>query len=450
MIYRVFAGVFAALAASTSAAAQAELRAPTDPVIEGEPVSVSVTGLEPGQTIRFIAERANLYRQGWLHRSEAVFEANDAGIVDPTSQAPLEGDWDQARPFAFLWAMSVNSAGEPPEGVGPFRVKLSADIDMDGEADLERWLDFKPDGLTEVDASALSPGAFLLLPDGEGPFPAIIKLGGSEGGDYAARTYGPGFAQRGYAVLGLPYYSPAWGGTPQFPELPQDFVDIPVELAAQARDWLAARDDIHADAIAVMGDSKGAEMALAAASYLGGFAAVAATVPSDVIWEGWGLGVEVEGTRSSFSLNGEPLDFVPYEGMRETLRRQAQGERVDIRRPHDEGRAANSETVERARIPVERIDVPVYVLGGLNDKTWASGEMARNIAETREEAGLPTVALIFEDAGHGLGGPPTRPSDPQTAIANAEAFPALLEFLDDALRGGEAGVGTSERERDAR
>ena len=402
------------------------------PVIEGEPVSIAVTGLEPGQQIRFIAERANLYRQGWLHRSEAVFTANEQGVVDPTRQAPIEGDWEGADQFAFLWAMEVNSGDEPPEGVGPHRVRLSADTDMDGEADLQRWLAFKRDGFTEGDASALSPGAFLLVPDGEGPFPAIIKLGGSEGGDYAARTHGPGFAERGYAVLGLPYYSPAWGGTPQFPELPQDFVDIPVERAAQARDWLAARDDIDADAIAVMGDSKGAEMALAAASYLGGFAAVAVTVPSDVIWEGWGAGAE--GERSSFSLNGEPLAFVPYEGMRETLRRQAQGERVNIRRPHDEGRAANPEAVEAARIPVERIDAPVYVLGGLNDQTWASGEMALSIAEAREAAGLPTEALVFGEAGHGLGGPPTRPSDPDTAAANAEAFPVLLDFLDAALR----------------
>lgn len=404
------------------------------PVIEGDPVSIAVTGLEPGQQIRFIAERANLYRQGWLHRSEAVFTANEQGVVDPTRQAPVEGDWQGADRFAFLWAMEVNSGDEPPEGVGPHRVRMSADINMDGEADLQRWLEFKRNGFTEVDASTLSPGAFLLLPDGEGPFPAIIKLGGSEGGDYAARTHGPGFAERGYAVLGLPYYSPAWGGTPQFPELPQDFVDIPVELAAQARDWLAARDDIDADAIAVMGDSKGAEMALAAASYLGGFEAVAVTVPTDVIWEGWGLGVEVEGTRSSFSLNGEPLDFVPYEGMRETLSRQAQGERVNIRRPHEAGRAANPDAIAAARIPAERIDAPVYLLGGMADQTWPSGEMALNVAASRDSAGLSTVTLVFGEAGHGLGGPPTRPSDPDTAQANAQAFPALLDFLDAALK----------------
>ena len=412
--------------------AEPELLAPDEPVIEGEPVSIAVTGLEPGQRVRFIAERANLYRQGWLHRSEAVFEATAQGVVDPAGHAPVEGDWQGADRFAFLWAMEVNSGDEPPEGVGPYRVRLSADIDMDGGADLERWLEFKHDGFSEVDASELSTGAFLLTPDGEGPFPAIIMLGGSEGGDYAARTFGPGFAQRGYAVLGLPYYSPSWGGSPQFPDLPQAFVDIPVDLVGAGRDWLAARGDVDADAIAVMGDSKGTEMALAAAAYLGGFAAVAATVPTDVIWEGWGAGAE--GERSSFSLNGEPLAFVPYEGMRDTLRRQARGERVTIRTPHDAGRAANPEAVERARIPVERIAAPVYLLGGMNDQTWASGDMALNIADAREAAGLPTEALIFGEAGHGLGGPPTRPSDPDTAAANAESFPALLDFLDAALR----------------
>lgn len=418
--------------APAPAQAEPEIVGAGAPVIEGDPVSIAVTGLEPGQQIRFIAERANLYRQGWLHRSEAVFAANEWGVVDLARQAPIDGDWEGADGFAFLWAMDVNSGDEPPEGVGPYRVKMSADIDMDGEADLERWLEFKQDGFTEVDASQLSTGAFLLVPEGEGPFPAIVKLGGSEGGDYAARTYGPALAQRGYAVLGLPYYSPSWGGNPQFPELPQAFVDIPVDLAGQARDWLAAREDIDPDAIAVMGDSKGAEMALAAASYLGGFAAVAVSVPTDVIWEGWGAGPE--GARSSFSLNGEPMAFVPYEGMRETLRRQAQGERVNIRRPHDEGRAANPDAVAAARIPVERITAPVYLLGGLNDQTWPSGEMALAIAETRDAADMPTVTLVFGEAGHGLGGPPTRPSPSATAAANAEAYPALLDFLDAALK----------------
>lgn len=106
-----------------------------------------------------------------------------------------------------------------------------------------------------------------------------------------------------------------------------------------------------------------------------------------------------------------------------------------IRTPHDEGRAANPDAVEAARIPVEQIDVPVYLLGGMADAVWASGEMAVSIAEARAHKGLETQLYVYADAGHGLSGTPTRPSGAAEAAAKAEAFPALMAFLDAALGG---------------
>ena len=129
----------------------------------------------------------------------------------------------------------------------------------------------------EIAVGETLPGAFFMKPEGEGPFPAIILLGGSEGGDSGARRKAPLFLEQGYAVLGLPYYSPAWGNPPQFPALPQAFDAIPVESAGLARDWLAARDDIRAEDIGLYGVSKGAEFVLLAGSYMDGFAAIAAT-----------------------------------------------------------------------------------------------------------------------------------------------------------------------------
>jgi dienelactone hydrolase len=54
-------------------------------------------------------------------------------------------------------------------------------------------------------------------------------LGGSEGGGSFARDRAPRFASRGFAVLGLPYYSPGRGER-EIPELPAAFADIPVAL----------------------------------------------------------------------------------------------------------------------------------------------------------------------------------------------------------------------------
>jgi dienelactone hydrolase len=293
-----------------------------------------------------------------------------------------------------------------------------------------------PPALEETAVGESLPGAFFMKPDGDGPFPAIILLGGSEGGDSGARTKAPRFVAEGYAILGLPYYSPAWGDQPQqFPGLPRAFAEIPVDSAETAKDWLSARGDIRSDDIGIYGVSKGAEFALLAGSKIEGFAAIAAIVPSDVVWEGWGTG---DGTRpSSFSWRGKALPHVPYEGMNEEFANPTgPNGRPRLRLPHDKGRNANPALAVAARIDVEAIDEPVLVAGGDADLVWNSGEMAQNIAETRAAAGLPTVSLVFTDAGHALSGTGA-PSD-RRAPADTEAqkviWPATLSFFKEHLK----------------
>ncbi|MCD9026723.1 dienelactone hydrolase family protein [Luteimonas sp. BDR2-5] len=248
------------------------------------------------------------------------------------------------------------------------------------------------EAVNEISGGESLTGAFLQLPRGEGPFPAVIVLGGSEGGDSTAREKAPLFLKEGYAVLGLPYYSPAYPGrAPQFAELPRAFHDIPIDRLETARDWLRAHPQVDEDAIGIYGVSKGAEFALAGASLIDGFHAVAAIVPSDVIWEAWGPAT-VGGESSGFSWRGEPLPFVPYIGMNEEIAKFARpGETPRLRTPHDAGRHANPHAVPAARIRVEQIGAPVLVAGGDADSIWASGEMAQSIAERRSEAGLDTV-----------------------------------------------------------
>lgn len=164
-----------------------------------------------------------------------------------------------------------------------------------------------------------------------------------------------------------------------------------------------------------------------------GIDAVAAIVPSDVVWEGWGAGAGE--TRSSFSWKGKPLPFVPYEGMREALRKLSRGEPTVLRGPHDRGRAANPERVAPARIAVENIRVPVLVAGGGKDRTWASGDMTTAIANTRLASRLRTVALVFPDAGHGLSGTGDMPADAADARAQRNIFAATVSFFKSALNG---------------
>ena len=295
---------------------------------------------------------------------------------------------------------------------------------------------------TEVEIGDALPYAFFAKPEGDGPFPALILLGGSEGGDGSARRFASAFLEQGYAVLGLPYYSPAYFGRPQqLPGLPKAFDALPLDNLETARNWLRGREDVRSAAIGIYGVSKGAEMALAGASRIDGFAAVAAIVPSDVIWEGWGPETK-PGEPSSFSWRGEALPFVPYLGMEAEFAKYADPvATVRLRTPQDAGRRANPDRVPNARIRVEDIDEPVLVAGGDADNTWNSGLMAQNIAERRAEASdLETVAMIFPDAGHALSGTGKQLTEgtfrysEANLAAQRKIWPATLEFFAEHLK----------------
>lgn len=270
------------------------------------------------------------------------------------------------------------------------------------------------------------------------PQPVVIVLGGSEGGDSTAKTYAPIFAGRGYAVLGLPYYNSF--GTGRIEGLSDAFADIPVDRLAAVRDWLATQPGIDAGRIGVWGVSKGAEFALIAASRYPWLKAVAAIVPSDVVWEGWG----VPGQRpSSFAFGGSPLAYVPYDGIEAEFAKYSTGGKPDLLRAHVDGRAKNPDRVAAARIPIEVYAGPVLVAGGGRDTIWPSAAMTRAIEATRKAAKRPVVAIVEEAAGHALAGPGTDPAQNFTAaggevraIASARlrTWAATLDLFEAALK----------------
>ena len=406
-----------------------------NPARRGDPVIVRVTGLTPGAEVSLRAEQRSRWQANMLYRTEARFVADGHGRIDLATDAPLEGRWDEPDANALFWSMRAVDE-TPSEALGPHDVAVKV-FTVAGELLDEAVLSYPP-ALVELEETPLGdsfPGAFVLRQPGNEPRPAIVLLGGSEGNDGAARGAAPLWAARGYAAIGFPYYSPAWGDQAQaFPDLPRGFANIPIDTLGDVLATLRAREDIDADRVGLLGLSKGAEFVLAAASRIDGFAAVAAIVPSDVIWEGWGAG-SVPGETPSFSWQGQPLDFVPYEGIERALGNVSQEQRVAMRVPHAEGRDAHPERVEAARIRVEDIDEPVFVLGGGSDQVWDSGEMAARIAATRAEAGLETDALIFATAGHGLSGPPQNPTRTNSVEARTAGWQALNAFFDRTLKG---------------
>lgn len=420
-----------------------------DRVVAGESVRIVLKGFERNAEVTVSAERpvrAFLPRGATvMYRSDATFKSTHAGTLDLGSAKPVSGSYADADVRGLFWSM-VPTTREAPADWSPGEVRLTA---SDGGAVVATASLTLINAREDVEITTVGdafPGALLARLPGNGKRPAIIVLGGSEGGDWFAKSMAPRLASYGYAVLGLPYYAPVFAARDDLKTLPAAFMDIPVDRLQQAHDWLAARTDVDAGRIGVYGVSKGAEFALIASTRFDWIDAVAAIVPSDVVWEGWGDQTAAPGTRSSFAWNGKPLPFVPYQNIQAEFMSMGSGGAV-LRRPHDHGRAAHPDKVDAARIPVEAFKGRLLVAGGMLDAVWGSGPMAQNIAERRATHDLPTVNLVFYGAGHSLSGQGWSPTTQldigpmrmggyarDTAAAQAATWKATLDFFADALK----------------
>lgn len=436
------------------ASAQSLCVEPGDAVLDGEPLRIVIDGLRPNEEAGLRAERwyagvSLRTRPPRLFRSEIRVRANADGNIDLKRSAPLSGSYAGIDPRGMFWSMApVPDGPAPSDDVDTAMVHFI--LQRDAAPALEARVRLMP-ALPEVVATPVPdlPGAVFATLPGDAPRPALIVLGGSEGGGSIADAAAP-FASHGFAVLALPYYSPADAdGVRELPALPAGMVELPVETLDRAYAWLAKRDDVDATRVGVHGTSAGATLALLGAVHLDWIDAVVASVPSDVVFDGWGPGI-AEGSRSAFSLRGRPLPFVPQIGYEAEVARAEQGLDVHVGRAYERGRAAHPDLAARARIPVERIRGAVMVIGAYGDQMWPSGTMAQAMAERRIEAGLPVTALLFPDAGHLLyqtGYDPTTHyhqrlrkvgGSPATdARAQAQAWQATIRFLKQALGVGE-------------
>lgn len=268
---------------------------------------------------------------------------------------------------------------------------------------------------------------------GDGARPAVLMLGGSEGGlGDGVAAEARELAGRGYAVLQLSYFR-APGQNPKLEA-------VPLEYFATALDWLGAQPGVDRARIGIVGGSKGAEAALLVATRQPELRAVVAAMPSSVVWAGvdWNFGK----VGSSWSEGGTPLPWLGL-GAFDYSRVGKDG----VVTMYAEGLATLPQHPDAA-IPVERIKAPVLLICGEADRLWPSCPMARQVEARARARGGPAVTLLaYPDAGHGVQGRPRKPGNPAIARlgemggsgdgnnrARADNWPKLLAFLDAALK----------------
>jgi dienelactone hydrolase len=209
-------------------------------------------------------------------------------------------------------------------------------------------------------------------------------------------------AELGFAALGVAYFG-AEG-------LPRDLVEIPVERVEQALEWLAHHPRTSGR-IGLVGMSKGAELALLAASLLPArAAAVVAIVPSSVAFAGivFDGGPPSGSARSSWTWRGHPVPFVPYD---EAVPPQFT-ERGVRTRPLYAAALASRSTPDEGAIAVEQIVGPVLLLSGSDDQMWPSAEMGDALEARMAGGGKADQVehVVYQEAGHVLLGIAPGPS----------------------------------------
>lgn len=375
--------------------------------LASDPVHMTVTGARPGSTVTLTASAADVHGVRWT--SKAAFRADAHGAVDPARQAPLDGSYSGVDEMGLFWSMDPPT-GEPTEFFGVAGAAFTVDVTAAGQGTTAaRTLtrSFQSAG-ERVQALTVEQDGFeghLFLPARLArPAPALVMIGGSEGGesmDDAAML----MAAKGYPALSVGYF--AVSGTP--PTLK----DVPLEYFAKAATWLARQPGVDPRHLLILGASRGSEAALLTAQDFPDVVHGAILIaPSADVWGA------LPPPGDAWTLHGAPAG--------------APG----------------------STIPVDKVSGPVQSFAGTDDQLWQSPLWAREITSELDAAHnpYPHADHEFPGAGHVVGSIPFLPetNDPASgphkihlggtrqadAAAQGQTWSAMFGLL-----GGLAGAG---------
>ena len=416
-----------------------------------EPLAIRVTGLAPGEPVTLRATMEDYKKVHWA--AQATFIADQDGVVDVTRQAPRYGSYSGIHAMGLVWSMLPQNVKNPreilydpsPESASyPLKLEALAGKQLLAETTLTRYL--QAPGVTKTEVNTDGLVGELYTPATPGLHPAIVVLGGSEGGWLSSSPEAALLASHGYTALALAYFQGFQSFDPRLAGLPQMLMNIPLEYFAKAADWLRQQPGVDPKHVGIIGWSKGAEAALiTAATFPKDFQAVIAFMPSSVVWSGINYGPGP--ISSSWTLHGQSL---PWVNPVINPAMFSNGKPLVFLGPYRDG-LKDAAAVKKAVIPVERIAGPVLLVSATDDQIWPSSLMAKQIMQrlTEHHHAYSDESLCYAGAGHDIQAPyrPTNASvvagpggsfafggDPTAyAFADRDAWNKVLAFLHQSL-----------------
>lgn len=383
--------------------------------------AVHVSGIAPKERVTIRAELVDGADERWS--SQADFLAGGDGMIDTLKTPAVSGSYKDVSAMGLVWSMKPEKHDvgryQPPRAFGAQVIdfKLLRGKEEIGAAKFEQTA--IAEGVQRVTVHDGRLRGVLFVPEGAKRGPGVLVLGGSEGGFPARKA--AWLASHGFAALALAYF--------RYDDLPKELAGIPLEYFGEALNWMAKRPEIAGDRIAIVGTSRGGELALQLASMYK-VKAVVSYVPADVRY------------RACCGFTSVPYAWT-WKGQGLAFHRL---------------RGGSAEEEMHAAIAVENIAGPVMLISGGEDGVWSSSSMSSSVEARlkRDHFAYEVKRLNYPHAGHAAGRPeivpawmgfavnPTSGREMEmggTAKGNAEstldAIPKVLDFLRRSLEGAD-------------
>ncbi|SFR85724.1 BAAT / Acyl-CoA thioester hydrolase C terminal [Agromyces sp. CF514] len=352
-----------------------------------QPLGIRVLGLTPGATVTLRASSDIGYVP---HESRAVFTADAAGVIDLARDVPTDGAWTVADPMAPFYSFgdgTVTTAFQEYDREHTVQLEVLDGTVDDGADGIELTstsvLRGFPEGAFDiVTAPDAGVSAFYATPADLDPGdarPALLVMGGSEGGSESARLLSMQLAALGYPALAVSLFGS--------PGQPDELAEVPLDPVLEAVGWLRAQPGVDPDRVTPFGVSRGGEVALwLAATHPELARGAILPVGAGELFCGY-----PDVTRSAWTLDGEPLPCT-----------------TDV----------SGDPPAASVIGVDTVDGPVVLACGTADAVWPSCPLQHRTLERLEGGGVEVFASEGEGASHFV---PLNPYLPHFADTDAAA-----------------------------
>jgi dienelactone hydrolase len=341
-------------------------------VLMDESASIRAHGLQPNEHVLIGAELVDGTGVRWTSQAEFIADAD--GLVDASKHAPAGGSYKEVSAMGLIWSMMPAGKKEgryqPPRDFGSQTIELKL-IRQGKEVSRAQLVQrMISEGVQRVAVREEGVHGVLFTPDPKNRYPGVLVVGGSEGG--VPLREAAWLASHGFVAFALAYF--------RYDDLPAKLEAIPLEYFQRALTWMTKRPEVAGQRLAVVGGSRGGELALQLGSMFPQIGAVVAYVPANVRYPACCGDNRVP---YAWTWTGRPLSFMPLRSMRDP-------------------RAAVDAAIE-----VEKTRGPVLMISGDSDHVWDSSAMADAVIARLKGAHFPfrNENLKYSHAGHGAGRP---------------------------------------------